>query len=152
MRFSFLSSPLPSPPSFLSQAARGSGGILTLKSSGTAAVGSSSKRRDQDIAFPKFVGDETCRIVGIARVGIRGSRSAEIVTGIRLHRRGGQPCRLSYVLWNIPSKEHDRRDLIGEADEPREPRRRQLRRLMTDWAAYCARPPTVKGNVVPLRA
>jgi hypothetical protein len=92
MRFSFLSSPLPSPSSFLSQAARGSGGILTLKSSGTAAVGRQSKRRDHGIPFPKAFGDQTCQIVGIVRVGISGSRSAAILTRIPLHRRGGLPC------------------------------------------------------------
>jgi hypothetical protein len=39
MWFPFLSSPLLPPPSLLSQAARGSGGILTWKSFGTVAVG-----------------------------------------------------------------------------------------------------------------
>jgi integrase len=30
--------------------------------------------------------------------------------------------------------------------------REKRRRLMADWAAYCANPPAARGNVVPLRA
>jgi hypothetical protein len=29
--------------------------------------------------------------------------------------------------------------------------REKRRRLMADWAAYCASPPAARGNVVPLR-